>query len=509
MYNDGFAGTNTPVATSGGLSLTVSGAAVVNPASGPLIFNNLLVESQGVLTHLNTQSNLDVTVLTNATIAADGSIQVSDMGYSGTNGGPGAGQMTNSFSGSGAGYGGPGGPGISGISGGATYGSAMQPTDLGSRGGLFPLLTAYCQGGGAVRLRVGGTLAMNGIIAASGSAAQIEGAGGGAGGSIWLTARQLSGGGMLLANGGPGDPDQGGGGGGGRIAIYSLSNSFNGVTAANGGAGATPGGNGTIYVATIPQPQVIAQTPSGEVESAVSSVDLTFGSPMDFSSASPADFSLDTPNGLVTSNNITTTVLGLSTIRVLFPSQSTLGYYEIEAGPQISDIYGQPMAAAYIGSFAIVPPVISGRVVDTNGLGVPFLTIQVSSNAFPILTDANGNYSLEVFPNWAGTITPEYSGRIFIPPSRTYANVSANLTNQNFVMATSAALELTSHAQNGNLNLSWYGLNGVSYQVLSSSNLVNWIPYSSPLIGTNGPASLAIPIDVTSPVDFFRFQAGY
>ena len=360
-------------------------------------------------------------------------------------------------------------------------------------------------------MQVGGTLSLNGIVTANGNAAQIEGAGGGAGGSVWVTARQCAGNGMIFANGGPGDPDQGGGGGGGRIAIYSLNNTFTGVIGAYGASGAVPGGNGTIYIATnIPLPQIIAQTPSGSIESAVSFVDLTFGSLMDFSSASPADFSLDTPNGLLSSNSLTAVATSMSSIRVGFPSQSELGYYEIQAGPQIYDIYGHcPCRSAYIGSFEIVPPVISGRVVDTNGVGVPFLTINVSSNAFPILTDSNGYYSLEVFPDWAGTITPERGGRIFIPPSRTFADITSNTTNQNFIMATTAALALTSQRQGGNLNLSWYGLNGVSYQMLSSSNLVDWVPYNPPLIGTNGPAGMIIPVNDASPADFFQFRAGY
>ena len=60
--------------------MTVSGSAVVYPSSGSLVLNNLLVDSGGVLTHLATESNLDLTVLTNATITSDGAIDVSDVG---------------------------------------------------------------------------------------------------------------------------------------------------------------------------------------------------------------------------------------------------------------------------------------------------------------------------------------------------------------------------------------------------------------------------------------------
>jgi len=76
-------------------------------------------------------------------------------------------------------------------------------------------------------------------------------------------------------------------------------------------------------------------------------------------------------------------------------------------------------------------------------------------------------------------------------------------------MATSSTLALSSAQQGTNLNLNWYGISGVAYQVLYSSNLVDWVPYNLPVTGTNGPVGLAIPIDVTRPLDFFRFSANY
>ena len=508
--NGGSAGTNTPLTTPEPFTLTVSGAAIVNPDSAPLVLGSLLVDSGGKLTHLTTQSNLDLTVFTNAVIGTNGAIVVDGAGYSGSNAGPGAGRMTNTFSGSGGGYGGVGGAGVSGIPGGGAYGSALQPTDRGSRGGIFTNLSGFCQGGGAVLLKVGGTLTLDGVVSANGNAGLIEGTGGGAGGSLWLTARGFEGSGMIFANGGPGEPNQGGGGGGGRIAVYCLSNSFKGTLGASGGPGASPGGAGTVYVTnSIPLPQVIAQSPSGAIESAVSYVDLTFGSLMIFSSATPADFGLDTPNGPLPSAGLAVSPSSLRTIRLSFPAQSALGDYEVSAGPQISDMYGQSMAAAYAGSFAIVPPTISGRVADANGEGVPYLTILVSGDAFPVLTDANGDYALEVYPSWAGTLTPQRGGDIFIPSSHTYTNVSHDLTNQNFLMATSEMMMLTSQRQGTNFNLSWFGLNGVSYRVLYSWDLSHWMPYTSPTIGTNGPMTFTMPIDLGTPAEYFRFSAAY
>ncbi len=262
--NAGLSGADTPLSTPETFNLTVSGGAVAYPLpSAPaLLVSNLLVDSGGALTCLIGQSNLDLTVLGSAIVGSNGWLSVDGKGYSGTNGGPGAGLMTGNYAGSGAGYGGAGGASLRGTPGGATYGSAQQPVDWGSRGGVNPSYTNFCQGGGAIRLRVGGPLTVNGRLTANGNAALFEGAGGGAGGSIWVTASQFNGSGLIAAKGGSGDPNEGGGGGGGRIALYCRTNSFAGVIAVLGGPGAFPGVNGTVFLGSfVASRTVLAQSP--------------------------------------------------------------------------------------------------------------------------------------------------------------------------------------------------------------------------------------------------------
>jgi hypothetical protein len=99
---------------------------------------------------------------------------------------------------------------------------------------------------------VSGTLTNNGTVSANGGS--ISGnfgsqAGGGSGGSIYVTTNMLSGSGSFTANGGSGGEA---GGGGGRIALgFILNDGFklNTVTA-DGGPGGTAGSPGTVVFST-------------------------------------------------------------------------------------------------------------------------------------------------------------------------------------------------------------------------------------------------------------------
>jgi hypothetical protein len=506
--NGGLSGTDTPLSAPEPFGLTISGGAVAYPLSStpPLFVSSLLVDSGGVLTCLTGQTNLDLTVLGAATVGSNGWITADAKGHSGANGGPGAGLMTNGYNGSGAGYGGAGGASLGGTPGGGTYGSAEEPVDWGSRGGLSPAYTSFCQGGGAIRLQVGGPLTIEGRLTANGNAAFFEGAGGGSGGSVWVTTSQIDGSGLIAAGGGAGDPDEGGGGGGGRIALYCPTNHFAGTIAAPGGAGAVPGANGTVFSsAALAAWGVLAQSPSGIVSFAVSNVDLTFSSPIDLNSVSGTNSLIITPSGVLPQTAVTLSTPDPDTLQARFPPQTDAGYYEIRLGPQVRDIYGAPIGAAYAGSFVVLPPILSGRVIDTNGLPIEFVTLGAGGSLLPAITDSNGLYSLEVPPSWSGAVTPVKAQALFLPASRAYTNVTANLANQDFLMITPAAPTLTVQAHGASLHLGWQHLEGASDRLLWSTNLVDWLPYGPALLGTNGPMGLVAPLGI-EPGKFFRIS---
>ncbi len=238
-------------------------------ASGPLTLSNgnLTVYPSAVITHtagtgsISGKVNIDVQS-GDATII--GEINVLGKGYQAGEGAyPGA--ISTSGAGGGS-HGGFGGDGQNAVGGSGTNGSATAPTTLGSGGGIGDS-TLSVHGGGVVKLFAGGVLTINGSINANGdygvfSGNRDKGAyGGGAGGSVWISAGTVTGTGSVTADGGGASNGWGnrggGGGGGGRIAIYysSDSSNFERITASGGvpesdviTLSVMKGGAGTVYI---------------------------------------------------------------------------------------------------------------------------------------------------------------------------------------------------------------------------------------------------------------------
>ena len=507
--NGGILGTNTPLSSSYSVptspfDLTISGAATVVPLTLLPIMSNLTISAGSTLTMAGAQSNLTVAVLKDFNLA--GTVNLDSKGYAQANG-PGAG--TNiSNKGSGGGYGGPGGNSSSGAIGGTNYGSATKPLDFGSGGGSgLNNITGGSQGGGALRISVGGKLNIDGSISANGNFGWSDDSGGGAGGSVWLSASTLTGPGNISAAGGDGELLGGGGGGGGRIAIYYRTNLFAGTTNANGGSGAFPGQPGSIFASTIfPDFQIISQSPTGIVANTVSSVDLTFNEAIDNASASSANFTLITPAGPVAPENMSVTAPDLATLRVSFPVQNLLGDYSIQVTTDLKNIFGVPLAQTYTNGFTIMLPTISGTVTNLNGAPVAGVLLQPDGGLIGATTDASGNYSIGVPTGWNGSITPSFGMLMFVPGTLSYTSLPGSVTNQNYLMVPTVAPTLVSGVSGTNLSMSWTGIPGVTYQTWWSTNLVDWSPLGDPLAGTNGQMQILLPLG-TDPADFFRLGA--
>ena len=238
----------------------------------------------------------------------------------------------------------------------------------------------------------------------------------------------------------------------------------------------------------------------------VSVVTLSFSAAVDPSSLSSSDVQIITPTGPLAQSNFVISASGSTSYRVSFPQQTAVGDYTVQVGPAIQDLFGFSMAQPYTGTFTISLPTIQGTVSDTNGLPVAGVLLSPSGSVSPAVTAADGTYTIGAPPATTFTLTPVKAGLYFIPASRSYTNVPASLPNQNYVAVTALTGNLHASLQNTNLLLRCYGLAGVNYRLLSSTNLVQWLPYTDWLPGTNGPVDVLAPI-TAEPVKFFRVQA--
>jgi hypothetical protein len=511
LDNGGVIGTNTPLSNAFGtpsqpFNLTIGDGAIVCPQTSFPQLNNLTIASGGLLTISSTQSTLDLLIFSNVDVESGGVIAVDGEGYA-QGGGPGAGQSVDQ-DGSGAGYGGAGGASAAGP-GGASYGSSNQPVDFGSGGGFGGgPLSGGSEGGGALRLNVGGVLTVDGQISADGEPGLQDNSGGGSGGSIWVTTGTLAGNGQFTADGGTGDLYGGGGGAGGRIALYSHADIFLGLATASGAGGDFPGANGTIYSNNVPPLQVLSNSPIGIVSNGVSSVTLYFNDAPNPNSFPATAISLTTPDGPLPFNSFSISMSSSTCYVVSFPLQTAVGNYALTVGPNIDDLYGQPMSQVYMGLFAISLPVIAGAITDTNSQPVAGVLLQPSAGS-SATTDTNGNYALGFVPGSSFTVTPSLGALIFLPGSMSYTNVSASISNQNYLAVSTLAAFLTAQGNATNLVLNWQGLPWVNYQVYCSTDLVNWLPLGAAVTGTNGPVQVIIAPTNGGPAQFFSVQSSY
>lgn len=221
--------------------------------NGPELINaNVIVRNGGRLGHPPAPENPNGLLLRingDLIVESGGEVYASARGWPADTG-PGAGKR-NSWGASGGGYGGAGGDGAT-QPGGPSYGSWLEPNEMGSGGGTSDDGQGGA-GGGLIKLEVTGAVEVQGRITASGESSSYRQTGGGSGGGIHIVASRISGTGVILANGGSVYRNDGGGaGGGGRIALYaSDAYDFTGsVTASNGDTDGYYGGAGTVYLQT-------------------------------------------------------------------------------------------------------------------------------------------------------------------------------------------------------------------------------------------------------------------
>ena len=103
-------------------------------------------------------------------------------------------------------------------------------------------------------------------------------------------------------------------------------------------------------------------------------------------------------------------------------------------------------------------------------------------------------------------MTPALPTFVFVPSRRAYTNVHESVGDQNYLVLDTIAPQVNYGAGGTNFWLYWTGISGVTYQVWSSTNLINWFPFGPALPGSNGPMQLVLS-NGNSRMQFFRLRA--
>ena len=124
---------------------------------------------------------------------------------------------------------------------------------------------------------------------------------------------------------------------------------------------------------------------------------------------------------------------------------------------------------------------ISGNV------GVPGATLSYTDGTPKTATsDANGNYSLSVTYNWSGTVTPTHECFTFSPTDRSYSNVLANQTAQDYTPTPIPASGCV------DIDVFIAGVNRGTYSIGSQGSLTQ-----APISGVNsGPVKLESTVSI-------------
>ena len=106
---------------------------------------------------------------------------------------------------------------------------------------------------------------------------------------------------------------------------------------------------------------------------------------------------------------------------------SKAGFVFDPASRNYGGVTGDLLSEDYIGATAYT---IAGRVTDGAGSGIGGVVLngQLGSPA----TLADGTYSVQVAQGFSGTVTPQKTGYLFTPASRTYSNVFSDQLDQDY-----------------------------------------------------------------------------
>ena len=129
-----------------------------------------------------------------------------------------------------------------------------------------------------------------------------------------------------------------------------------------------------------------------------------------------------------TSGNATNPILGAISNSYTTPALTQRTDYWARVG----NLFGNTDSNTATISVLLPKFTISGNIKTSAGQAVQGVSLTFSGIQGTVTTDANGFYSLDVTSGWSGTVTPTLSNYTFTPSNRSYTNVTAAQSGQDF-----------------------------------------------------------------------------
>jgi hypothetical protein len=136
---------------------------------------------------------------------------------------------------------------------------------------------------------------------------------------------------------------------------------------------------------TIVGPSVVSTTLTGRIQDSVDHAQVVFNTPIDPSSFSADQFNLTGPDGPVNVTSITPVDDTNLVFNVTFDNQTTLGRYSVTIGPDITDAFGNAMAAPFVSNFMLSSERITNGCFDTGN----FMGWTLSGNTQSVRVDTS------------------------------------------------------------------------------------------------------------------------
>ena len=150
------------------------------------------------------------------------------------------------------------------------------------------------------------------------------------------------------------------------------------------------------------------------------------------------------------------------------------------------------------GSHSVDDYLLSGVVRNQLGLGVPGVTLTVSSSGITLVADTNGTFSTDLNDGWSGSVTPVKAGYVFEPSSLNINSMGSDSLGHVFKAVRSNVLYVDIDATGSGDGTSWNdAYTDLSEALVSKDKFTEiWVADGIYLPGDTRPSSFLLPSNI-------------